>query len=903
MNPRQPPSGNSPADNSASFAHEASFLAEIVETQNDLASIELDPSVIMQMVCERTQKLARADGAAVEIVEGNELVCRAGTGIMHPHEGMTFSLEASLVGRAVTTGQFQHARDSENDPRVDREATRKIGLRSLIVVPLLLDGKAIGVIVVASRRASAFEDRHIAALRLMAGLVVASLSHASEFEIKKQLLGERAKAIAALRESEQRSRNLFDHAADALFLHDLGGHFIDANVLACNNLGYSHAELLSKSVQEIEVDFDRARIAQHWTALESGKPVTINGKHRRRDGTIFSVEVRVMLVDHAGRKAILAIARDVSERIRVAAALRESQERFRSAFDHASIGMALVSPEGRWLQVNQSLCRIVGYHEHELLVTDFQSITYPDDLDADLASVKRLLAGEIVDYQMVKRYVHRQGHLVWVLLSVSLVRDASGNPAHFISQIQDITQRQNAEAALRASEDEYRATFEMAGVGKAQVDLNSGRFLRVNGKFCELTGYSADELQCTGFMQITHADDVASSHAALEQMRRGELSDLNMDKRYIRKDGSAMWVTLNATVLKDLSGRPARAVCTVQDITARKRAQWLESDRRHVLEMVALGLPLPEVLDQLAQAVERQIDGSLAAALVLQDGIVSLHGASLPQAWREALQLRALALTTSLSAGVWDALDGCGTTLIHSDPVWHELRAAAAEHGITACWTVAIRSTDGSSLGLLNVFCRQPRRPMAGDVQTLDMCAKLATICIDHHSATGQLSYLVKHDRLTGLPNRMMFEDRVQQALALAARSNKPMALMVLDIDKFKTINDTMGHQAGDQLLQQFAHRLESQLRDTDTMARIGGDEFVIVLPELTNQYGASVVAQKLVDSLNEPFDLGNKTIHATTSIGIALFPQDGTDAASLMKKADAALYRVKEKGRNGFSL
>jgi diguanylate cyclase (GGDEF)-like protein/PAS domain S-box-containing protein len=765
---------------------EAAFLIEILETQSDVAAVELDAATIMQMVADRTQKLTLADGASVQLVEGNRLVCRAVSGIMSPHLGLGLSMNASLSGEALRCGKYLYCQDSEIDPRVDRAVSRKVGLRSLIVVPLFHGHKAIGVIHVSSRRVAAFEPRHISALRLMAGLVVAALGHAHEMEIKKRLLAERTSALAALQERD--------------------------------------------------------------------------------------------------------------------AALRGSEARFRSAFDFAAIGMALVSPEGRWLQVNRSICQIVGYTEHELLVRDFQSITYPPDLNADLMFVQQLLAGQLPSYQMVKRYIHKQGHLVWVLLSVSLVRDEEGRPLHFISQIQDITQRVAAEESLAASEEEYRATFELAGVGKLQTDLQTGRFVRANRKLCQMLGYTLDELLCLSLEKITHPDDMPISRDLVGRFMSGEISEVTTEKRYLRKDGEFIWASVNAAVVKRANGKAVRAVATILDITDRKRAQVLEQDRRRVLEMVAKDLPLAQVLGQLGEMIEHQLPGTMAGALVILDGQISVHGTSLPANLVAQMQEHRLMLASKLSAGVWSAENGCGVSLIERDLMWKDLRPVAAGHGLCACWTMAIQSSDDLPLGLLCVMGRKARGPTLAEIQTLDLAGKLAVICIEHHNATRQLAHLVRHDALTGIPNRLLYEDRLQLALALARRSGHCVAVLMLDIDKFKAINDTLGHHAGDNLLQQFAQRLSSRLRETDTMARLGGDEFVVLLPEIKGRDEASCVAQKLMDCLTEPFAIGEHRIGATTSIGIAIFPQDSDDATALHKQADAALYRAKERGRNRFS-
>ncbi len=592
----------------------------------------------------------------------------------------------------------------------------------------------------------------------------------------------------------------------------------------------------------------------------------------------------------------------LEERTAALAALSESEERFRTACENAAIGMALVSPDGRWLKVNRSMCELVGRSESELLATTFQAITHPDDLDADMEHVRELLAGETRSYQMVKRYFHRRGHIVWVQLTASLVRNDTGKPLYFISQLQDITGRKRVEDALRESEEDYRATFEVAGVGKAQVDLASGRLIRVNQKLCDITGYASDELRTMTFAQLAHPDDLPEALGLAQQMACGRATEQTCEHRFVRKDGRVAWASVSAAVLRYANGLPTRAVCTIQDVTERKQAEWLERDRRQVLEMVARDLPLPRVLAQLSAAVERQVPGSSAAVITIQDGDIEIHGDRLSTPWRLCLETGGLSLAMHLSSTAWAAADRCGVTFVQTDPAWQAAREQAATEGLRAAWAVVVQSTDHTPLGLLALFCDQSRRPSRSESQTLDMAGKLATICVEHHARTRQLSHLVRHDALTGLPNRILYEDRVQQALAIARRNKTSLAVMVLDIDKFKAINDTFGHYAGDHLLQQFAQRLRPILRETDTMARMGGDEFVIVLPCITGRDGAAAVAGKLIRSLAIPFDLAGQAISATCSIGVAVFPEDGEDAVTLQRVADAALYRQKEVGRNGFS-
>lgn len=183
----------------------------------------------------------------------------------------------------------------------------------------------------------------------------------------------------------------------------------------------------------------------------------------------------------------------IAHRIRIEEALQASEECFRKAFDYAAIGMALVAPDGHWLQVNRSLCEIVGYSESELLSKTFQDITHPDDLDADLDYVHQLLTAEIPSFQLEKRYFHKLGHTVWVLLSGSLVRDPQGQPLYFIAQIQDITQRKRAEESLRASEEKYKVLFQIYPLGISITD-EAGNILEVNKASEQILGISPKEL-------------------------------------------------------------------------------------------------------------------------------------------------------------------------------------------------------------------------------------------------------------------------------------------------------------------------------------------------------------------------------------------------------------------------
>jgi diguanylate cyclase (GGDEF)-like protein len=195
---------------------------------------------------------------------------------------------------------------------------------------------------------------------------------------------------------------------------------------------------------------------------------------------------------------------------------------------------------------------------------------------------------------------------------------------------------------------------------------------------------------------------------------------------------------------------------------------------------------------------------------------------------------------------------------------------------------------------MVALYLRHARRPDEWGQRLLDYMAKLATVAIEHRELAQQLTHRAFHDPLTGLPNRVLFEERMEHAMARARRNRTSVALLAVDLDRFKSINDSLGHEAGDELLQQFSQRIQASLRETDTVARVGGDEFMVVLPDLNDPVGAEVVARKLVDTMQAAFHVAGRDLRVTASIGVCVYPRDAQDLLSLQRGSDAALYRAK---------
>ncbi len=257
---------------------------------------------------------------------------------------------------------------------------------------------------------------------------------------------------------------------------------------------------------------------------------------------------------------------------RAAEVVRGSEELFQRTFELAGLGVGYISLDRRFMSVSNRLCEILGYPEHELLRLRGRDISHPDELDAINEKRPQLHAGEIPCIRLEKRYVRKDRSVVWVAVTIVLERDAAGKPLYEIAVYDDITARKNAEAALRESEERFRRTFELAGSGIALVDLD-GRFLRVNPRLCEILGYSESELKQLTVKQVSHPEDRDAADGPKARLVQGELDSARLEKRYIRKDGAVVWVSLAIALERDAAGRPLYAISVMDDITARKNAE------------------------------------------------------------------------------------------------------------------------------------------------------------------------------------------------------------------------------------------------------------------------------------------------------------------------------------------
>ena len=549
--------------------------------------------------------------------------------------------------------------------------------------------------------------------------------HQIELEMQNDALRQ---AQLALADSRDRYVDLYEFAPVGYLTLNADGIIAEINLTGVTLLGKERKLLLHKSFRSLVVSEDQDRWVRYFLkAIKQDEPGIVELSVRRGDGTPCNAQLHCVRQNLMLRISFI----DVTEQKKIENALTESEQAFRLTFNQAAVGIARVSTEGTWLDVNQKFCDIVGYSKAELLTRTFQDITHPDDMAADLDYLQQMLAGQLASIAMEKRYLHKSGETVWVNVTVGLAQNSDGTPKYFIAVVENISARKQSDARLI----KLSLAVEQSPNSIVITDLDA-RIEYVNATFLRETGYSIEEvmgknpriLQSGKTSRATYEDMWA--HLQCGELWKGEFTNR-------RKDGT-------------------------------------------------------EYIELLHVSPVRQATGQISNYLAIKENIT------------------------------------------------------------------------------------------------------------DRKIADEQINKLAHFDQLTGLPNRMLLNNHARFALSLAQRRHEQLAVMFLDLDHFKDINDTLGHSIGDLLLVEIGNRLKAALREEDTVSRQGGDEFILILPD-TDAQGAARVAGKLIEEVCRPVQAGQHEINISASIGISIYPHDGEDLETLSKNADAAMYRTKHEGRNGY--
>ena len=566
---------------------------------------------------------------------------------------------------------------------------------------------------------------------------------------------------ANLTPNNETFRLLFANHPIPMWIYDLKTlAFLEVNDAALEKYGYTRDEFQTLTIKDIRLAEDVERLIN---ILEQKRPSfhhTGKWRHCLKNGQVIDVEITRHTLDFEGQKAVLVMAQDITERKQAEEALRESEDKFKYVFDNSVVGKSITFLTGE-INANQAFCGMIGYTQAELQSKKWQEITHPDDIETTQREIDQLFSGEQNSVRFNKRFIHKNGSVVWVDLSSSLRRDKDGKPLYLISSLSDITERKQAEDALRVSEEKYRTVANFTY--DWETWLGPDGVYRYVSPSCErITGHKAAEFLADPnlIVKIAHPDDqskVTEHFEVSSSQTKGQ--DLHLDFQIITPDGKTRWISHYCMAVYGEDGQWLGRRESNRDITERKQAEV---------------------------ELEYMKEGLKSANIELQ------------------------------------------TALVREKKLAHT-------------------------------------------------------------------------DSLTGINNRRRLYELAEHEYEIAARYQQPLSVIMFDIDHFKQVNDTFRHAIGDQILQRVTQVARAELRSADVIGRYGGEEFVIMLP-MTNAKQAYPLAERIrvgVAKIRVSTETGDATV--TLSLGIVEMTHGSQigSAEELIRHADKAMYAAKQAGRN----
>lgn len=472
-----------------------------------------------------------------------------------------------------------------------------------------------------------------------------------------------------------------------------------------------------------------------------------------------------------------------------------------------------------------------------------------------------------------------------------------GSPA-MLALLHDITERKQAEQLLIETQQLLHSALDALPSAIAILD-RYGQVLAANVRWLQLGPLlGVEAIDCTVGASFLAACQLGVGPAvvvaaAIEQLLASELERYEGEFAAVTND--RCWLAVRA--VRFGASERVRVVMVLEDVSARHQAEQISLARRRVLELIARQYDLRTIIREMLQLLGEQMTDLVYAAYVVRSAAVFasynryiLHD-DLPHLdqWASELLTRLPYRNQRISEFESDS------------PYWQKIQSLIQMQVISRSWLIVLRTNRDPADGWL-LLCRQSDASLAlEEQQLLDHIEQLTTIALEQHATLHKLAYQAHHDALTGLPNRLLFEDRLQHAIEHARRNNTLVAVLFIDLDRFKQVNDTLGHAIGDLLLIQVARRFELCVRATDTLARHGGDEFLLALPEINSPQQVTAIARRLHEALEHPFFINGHEIFVSASIGASLYPIDGTDVITLQRAADMAMYRAKGTLSNSF--
>ncbi len=605
---------------------------------------------------------------------------------------------------------------------------------------------------------------------------------------------------------------------------------------------------------------DQAMLIRNWRDLLTapGRRSIVEARVMHRDGTYRWVElIQINRFDDPDYGCMVSGFTDISARRGSGIA----EPAFENLVEASPDVIGTVDAEGTITWISTAVHEMLGLEAEEMIGRPAWDFIHPDDI---AAAAQRL--GSALDRidsvnPIAVRLSHADGSWVSVEIAGGSIRDANGGIGGLIINIRDIRWRYDALDALRTSEQLFRTLAQSSPIGIYQATVEEG-LVYVNDRWCEITGVSAEDARGNGWAKMIHPDDISVVGLDRGPMPMGGRA-VTIEFRVVRADGDLRWVRVQSGPLHQADGQLVGTVGTLDDITVRRET---ERERQRLIDIF--------------EATEDHV------------GICDAHGALL---YLNAAAKRTFGFEApgEVARHVVQDLFPPSVAERLSDEIRPEVERSGRWEGEL---TMLV-----PDVGLVPVAAQVLLHP--GDEDDGPYYSAILHDIRERKAFEQRLAHQANHDPLTGLPNRTLLIDRLDGALARARRHNRRVAVLFLDLDHFKVVNDSLGHGLGDRLLVAIAERLAIALRPGDTVARFGGDEFVVLCEDLVSQHDAITIAERVDEAVSGPFIIDDTEVFVGVSIGIALPDDTEADPETLIRDADAAMYRAKDRGRSRWEL
>lgn len=679
-------------------------------------------------------------------------------------------------------------------------------------------------------------------------------------------VSQRVKAEQTLRDSEAKYRLLIETTETAFVALSPDGIVTDANSRYVELSGHTRlSEILGRNVWDWVAEEDKPQnslamkhcLAQGWIR-------DYQVDYLLSDGSIVPVELNAAVMKTESGPEIHALCRDISERRAAENELKAYTEKIKMAFTGGKVGIWDWDVLTGTVEYNDDWAAIINYtvDEIEQSYPFWESRIHPLDRDKTVGALEKHLASDIPIFEVEHRLKTKNGDWKWVL-GVGKVVDFSegGAPLRMAGVMIDIDQRKTAEEALTVSERRFRNMALTSSDWIWQIDAQ-GKYTYASDSVTRILGYKPGELIGKSPMELMPEDEAARLVDMFNESLAKPFPLVDIENWNLTKSGERMCVLTNAVPIFDEFGTFEGYFGTDKDITKRKENEYQLKLFGKVFESAMEGITITSA------------EGKIIA---VNNAFTHITGYDPEEVLGEnPRMLKSDRHEADFYSSMWQTIAAEGKW---EGEIWNRKKSGEAYPEWLSI--SAIQDDDGHTSHYVAVF---------HDITEMKRKEE-------------QIEHQAYHDALTGLPNRLLLKDRLSHSIKRAQRNGGMSAVLFIDLDNFKVINDSLGHAVGDEVLLEVARRFRHVVRESDTVARLGGDEFVVLMEEIMDEEDAIQLAGRLISAMDEPVVVDNRELFSTPSIGISVHPRDGDQAGELIKNADIAMYRAKEQGRNQYNL